>query len=316
VILALCLVLVSGGLVGAGPRILTRLSRSGRRPLAAILAWQLASWSVLASVVFAAALLAAPGLAAAARLPWEFEEDCLHAIHHMRNLAHSALLQAVAALALSGLLIRFVACAARAWRRTRRLRARHRVLLSVVGRREPDLDALVIDDGTAVVYCLPGRGGRVVFTSAALSRLSGEQRNAVLAHERAHIRGRHHLVLASAALIRSMFPRMRLFTQACEHTAVLIEMRADDVAARGCGRRPLAEALVMLTSVASPQPALGATGITTTARIERLLCAPFEERPSVARQIARGAGLVMASGLLPASPVLLAVAGHALLCPV
>jgi Zn-dependent protease with chaperone function len=316
VIRALCLLLVSSALIVAGPRALTRLTRSGRHPLAALVAWQLASWSVLGSVALAAALLAAPELGAASRLPIELEEDCLHAIHHMHNLAHSPLLQAVAALALGGVLFRLGGCAARAWGTTRRLRARHRVLLGLVSRCDPDFDADVVDDDTALVYCLPGHGGRVVFTSAALSLLSAEQRDAVLAHERAHLRGRHHALLASAGLLRSTFPRIRLFTQACEYTALLIEMRADDVAGRRSGRRPLAEALLRLTTVTTPEAALGAAGITTMARIERLLRPPSQQQLSVARQIARDTGLAVAASLLPASPVLLAVAGHALLCPV
>jgi Peptidase family M48 len=314
VILALCLLLVGSALIVAGPPVLTRLTRSGR-PLAAIVAWQLASWSAIGSLAFAASLLAAPELAAAGQLPVELEEDCLHAIHHLHSLAHSPLLQAAAALMFGGLVIRFAGCATRIWQTTRRLRARHRVLLSVVGSRVCDLDADVVEDETPLVYCLPGRGGRIVFTSAALSRLSAEQRDAVLAHERAHLRGRHHVLVASAALLRSTFPRIRLFTQACEHTTLLIEMRADDVARRGCGRRPLVEALLRLTSMTSPEAALGAAGITDKARIERLLRPRSQRQPSVARQIVRGSGVVMASTLLPASPVLLAVAGHALLCP-
>ncbi len=312
-ILALCLLLVSGGFILVGPRVLTCLTRSSQRPLAAIAAWQLASWSVLGGVVLAAALLASPQLAAAGRLLAELEA-CLRAIDHVSAPADSPLLQAMAALLLAGVLFRLVGCAATAGWTTHRLRARHRELLSLVGRRDPDLDAHVIDDHAARVYCLPGRGGRVVFTSAALSRLSAAQRDAVLAHERAHLRGRHHLLAASTALLSHAFPRVRLFTQACEQTAVLIEMRADDVAGRGYGRRSLAEALIMLTSMITPQAALGAADVCTTARIERLLRPPACPQPSRTRGIARGAGIVTASSLLATSPMTLAIAGHALLC--
>jgi len=313
VILALCLLLVSSGFFLVGPRLLTCLTRSSQRPLAAIAAWHLAIWSVLGGVVLAAALLASPKLAAAGQVLAGLEA-CLQAFEHVSAPADSPLLQAVAALLLAAMLFRLVGCAATAAWTTHRLRARHRVLLSLVGRRDRDLDADVIDDVTALVYCLPGRGGRVVFTSAALSRLSAAQRDAVLAHERAHLRGRHHLLVASAALLRNAFPRVRLFTQACEHTALLIEMRADDVVGRGYGRRPLAEALMLLTSMISPQAALGAAGISTAARIERLLRPPACQQPSRARGIVRGAGIVMASSLLATSPMTLAIAGHTLLC--
>jgi len=313
VILALCLLLVSGGFILVGPRVLTCLTRSSERPLAAIAAWQLASWSVLGGVVLAAALLASPQLAAAGELLARLEA-CLQAIDHVSAPADSPLLQAMAALLLAGVLFRLVGCAATAGWTTHRLRARHRELLSLVGRRDPDLNAYVVDGDTACVYCLPGRGGRVVVTSAALFQLSDAQRDAVLAHERAHLRGRHHLLMASTALIRHAFPWVRLFTQACEHTALLIEMHADDVAGRGYGRRSLAEALIMLTSMITPRAALGAAGTCTTARIERLLGPPVCQQPSRTRGIARGAGIVVASSLLATSPMTLAVAGHALLC--
>ena len=312
-ILALCLLLASGGFILVGPRVLTCLTRSSERPLAAIAAWHLASWSVLGGVVLAAALLASPQLAAAGQLLAGLEA-CLQAIDHVSTRADSPLLQAVAAVLLAGVLFRLVGCAARAGWTTHRLRTRHRALLSLVGRRDADLDAYVIHDDTALVYCLPGRGGRIVLTSAALFQLSDAQRDAVLAHERAHLRGRHHLLMASTALLRHAFPWVRLFTQAREHTALLIEMRADDVAGRRYGRRSLAEALIMLTSMISPQAALGAAGTCTTARIERLLREPACQQPSATRGIARGAGIVMASSLLGTSPMTLAVAGHALLC--
>jgi Zn-dependent protease with chaperone function len=313
VILALCLLLVSSGLVIGAPRVLTRLTRSGRHPVAAIAAWQLAIWFAIGGVLLAAALLASPQLAAAGRLPAGLEA-CLEAIHHVGSAAENPLLQATAAAVLVGVLLRIAGCAARAWWTTHRLRARHRVLLGLVSRREPDLDVRVVDDDTALVYCLPGRGGGVVFTSAALSRLSAAQRDAVLAHERAHLRGRHHLLMASAALLHNAFPRLRLFANACEHTALLIEMRADDVAGCRYGRRPLAEALVMLTSVVSPQAALGAAGVIATARIERLLRTPAAPERWRVHAIVRGAGIVTASCVFATSPLLLAFASHAMLC--
>ena len=312
-ILALSLLLVSGGFVLVGPRALTHLTRPSQRPLAAIAAWHLAIWSVLGGVILAAALLASPQLAAAGRLLGSLEA-CLQALDHVSAPATSPLLQAVAALLLAGVLIRLAVCAVTAGWRTHCLRARQRNLLGLVGRRDPGLGVDVIDDDTALVYCLPGQGGHVVFTSAALARLSTAQRDAVLAHERAHLRGRHHLLVANAMLLRNAFPRVRLFAQACEHTALLIEMRADDVAGRRYGRRPLAEALITLTSMMSPKAALGAAGTATMARIERLLSMPAWQQPSRARGMVRGVGIGTVWSLLATSPVTLAVTGHAVLC--
>ena len=235
-ILALSVLLVSGALVLAGPRALGRLTRSGSHPMPAIAAWQAASWSVVGGIVLAATMLAAPILDEVGWMPAGLEA-CLGAMGHVHGSTDHPVMETVALLLLAGVLFRLAACGVRAWWVTHSVRARHRTLLSLVGRHEPRLDARVVDDDTAAVYCLPGRGGGVLFTSGALVRLSGAQRRAVVAHERAHLRGRHDLLVASAALLRTAFPRVRLFDQAWKQTVALIEMRADDVAARRHGGR-------------------------------------------------------------------------------
>jgi Zn-dependent protease with chaperone function len=313
VILALCLLTVGTGLVVGSPRVLSRLTESGRWPLSGILAWQVASWSVVGSVGLAAALIASPSLAAAGRLPAGLE-SCLVSVRRVVNPADNPLLQTMALVLLAGLIVHLASCVARTGLTSRRRRARHRLLLSLVTFHHPQLDARVIDDETPLVYCLPGRGGQVVFTSAALERLSNAQRQAVLAHERAHLQGRHHLLIASATVLARAFPRVSLFVQSREHTARLIEMRADDVAVRRHGRRLVAEALLVLVDMARSDTVLAATGVTTAVRIERLLCAPTHVPPTVAGGLLRASGAFVVGGLFVASPLLLAIAGHAALC--
>jgi beta-lactamase regulating signal transducer with metallopeptidase domain len=313
VFLALCLLTVSSGLVIVGPRVLSRLTGSGRWPLSGILAWQVASWSVLGGVGLAAALLASPSLAAAGRLPAGLE-SCLASVRRIVNPADNPLLQAMALVLLAGIAVRLASCLARTGLTNHRRRARHRMLLSLVAHHHPQLDAHVIDDDTPLVYCLPGHGGRVVFTSAALERLSGAQRQAVLAHERAHLQGRHHLLIASATVLARAFPRVSLFAQSREHTVRLVEMRADDVAVRRHGRRLVAEALLVLADMARSDTVLAATGVTTAVRIERLLRTPTHVRPTVAGGLVRASGVFMVGGLFVASPLLLAIVGHAALC--
>lgn len=312
-ILAVCLLLASSVVAVIGPRALARFTASQRWPLASLIAWQVTSWSVVISVVLAASLIAAPALAAAGRLPGGLE-SCLSAIHHLTNPADSRLLQLVAAAILSALLARLVYCAAVTGAANHRRRARHRVLLSLVAHPDGVLGAHVIADDAAVVYCLPGRGGRVVFTSAALERLTATQLAAVLAHECAHLRGRHHLVVASAGLLALAFPRVRLFAEGWAHTTRLVEMRADDLAARGHGRRSVAEALLALADIASPPAVLAASGVATALRIERLLAPPEPDASPWSSGLARGAISAISIGSLVAAPILLTIAGHAALC--
>ena len=79
----------------------------------------------------------------------------------------------------------------------RRRRAAHDDVLAVVAKPGPAADVEIIDGDRPAVYCLPGRR-RIVLTTGALTCLGDGELDAVLAHERAHLSGRHHLVLTLA----------------------------------------------------------------------------------------------------------------------
>jgi len=87
----------------------------------------------------------------------------------------------------------------------------------------------------------------------------------------ANLSQRHHLVLAWAAGLARAFPRVRLFGQARSESQRLVELLADDVAARSVDRLTLAEALLALASGTPRQPvmALGAGGSTAAIRVRR-----------------------------------------------
>jgi beta-lactamase regulating signal transducer with metallopeptidase domain len=95
--------------------------------------------------------------------------------------------------------------------------------------------------------------------------------DAVLAHERAHLAGHHHQILALTRGLATILPRVALFTIGAREVARLLEMCADDAAARRHGPTTLLEALLALTGHAPlPRGALGATGTGLLARAERL----------------------------------------------
>lgn len=86
-------------------------------------------------------------------------------------------------------------------------------------------------------------GGRIVVTSGLAAALSRSELRAVLEHERAHLTGRHDLLLRLARLNRACLPALfgaRAFDQAVH---LLVELVADDAAARVCGAATLAAAL-------------------------------------------------------------------------
>lgn len=313
-ILAISLLTVAGLLLFAGPRLLMRWTSHGRAPLSCIVAWQLASWCAVASVMGAAALLTAPSLAAAGRLPAGLEA-CLTTLHRsLGNPADSRLVQNIAAGVLGVLLLRLTGCATRLALDNHRRRTRQRALLTMVGKTDAALGAVVVPDPTAAVYCFPGRGGRIVFTVAAVARLTSRQRAAVLAHEHAHLRSRHHLLIASASLLSRAFPTLPLFRLTRQRTIHLVELHADDVAARGHGRRSVAEALLALAVMDAAPGVLAATAVRTAERIERLLAPPPSVDAARSPLSRRAAVALLSVTTLAAAPILLAVLGHVIIC--
>jgi hypothetical protein len=94
------------------------------------------------------------------------------------------------------------------------------------------------------------------------SRLpSAKKLLSVLAHERAHLRGRHHLLLRAAEGLHQAFPRVAAFREARRALGRLAEMLADDTASRHSGRLTVATTLVCLAEHSMiPTAALGAGG--------------------------------------------------------
>ncbi|WP_281261931.1 M48 family metalloprotease [Streptomyces rishiriensis] len=51
----------------------------------------------------------------------------------------------------------------------------------------------MVDDDVPMAFASPGSPGRIVVSWAMLRCLTDREREALLAHERAHLRCRHHL---------------------------------------------------------------------------------------------------------------------------
>lgn len=207
----------------------------------------------------------------------------------------------VLALAVLG---RLAWCACSALAGSARRRARHDDALTLVARPGPAPGVLLIDHDQPAAYCLPGRR-RIVLTTGALRCLDDGQLDAVLAHERAHLAARHHLVLALAAALQRAFPRVRLFTVAAGQIACLVEMAADDAAARRAHRLALAAALLAMAAARIPVSALGAGGTAAALRVRRLLESP--RPPGWGRRVT-GAAIMLAVPVLTFSAPAVALA--------
>lgn len=95
-----------------------------------------------------------------------------------------------------------------------------------------------------VAIAVPGRRPEILLSSAMTDALSPTQLRAVLAHEYAHLRHRHGLVVRIAELNALVLPRRLAAGPALRRaTLLLVELIADDVAARQAGAPALAGAL-------------------------------------------------------------------------
>jgi hypothetical protein len=126
--------------------------------------------------------------------------------------------------------------------------------------------AVVLDEPQPAAYCVPGRPAAIVLTSGALAVLDPGQLRAVLAHERAHLAGRHHLLIALTRGLAASFPAVPLFARGADEVARLAEMCADDAAARQSSRPVLITALLAMgTGTAVSALTLGGAAVGGTA---------------------------------------------------
>jgi Zn-dependent protease with chaperone function len=267
VVLALYAVVAGVGL----PRLMRR-GWGDRAPRLAIAVWLAGCASVVISAVLAGLAAAVPGTAVGYGLAGlsRARVDLLSAASSaVKILATASPRWAVLG---SGLIMaRAVYCLAAVLLRARRERRQHAGMLTLLGRRDPDLGALVVKYDEPAVYCVPGWRGAAVVTTGALNSLTPREIAAVLAHERAHLHGRHHLLVAAAAAAARAFPVVPLLVHARGEVARLVELLADDIAARRHSRLDIAAALVRLATGHTPAFTLGASGDTAVTRVRRML---------------------------------------------
>ena len=161
-----------------------------------------------------------------------------------------------------------------------RARRRQRALLALLGRGDPKAPgALVVDHPAAAAYCLPGLRSRIVVSVGALDLLRPAELAAVLAHERAHLRERHDLVVLPFTALRRAFGWSQVCADAHNSVALLIEMLADDRALRARPARALAGALARFGTAGCAESApAGALAVSDTtnegdmaARVTRIM---------------------------------------------
>lgn len=194
-----------------------------------------------------------------------------------------------------GVFSRLVWVLVRSILRTMRERWRHRVLLDLLATRNPLLrDTLIVDYDVPVAYCLPGLRSRVVVSRGVLTTLDEPELRAVLSHERAHLVQRHDLVVLPFVALGATFPWLPAVRTAREQVLLLVEVLADDRAARKHDPRALARALGKVGSMQIPAGGLGVTGSEVLLRVDRLIAPPPPLPRTAVLAVLSLAGLILA----------------------
>jgi Zn-dependent protease with chaperone function len=267
----------------AAPAVLTRAGWAIRAPRLAIAAWSAAAASVVVAFVLAAVIPAVIPQATW-RAMCDLWQSCMTALRGDHGWTGQIIVLAGLGLA-AAVIGRMVFTVARSVPAAMRWRRRHVEALRLIGRTGSGPDVTVIDHPNPAAYVVAARPrSLVVVTSGAVERLTDTELAAVIAHERAHAAGRHHLLITALRLLAEAFPASPLFARAHIQVSRLAEVCADDAAVRQHSRLDLARALVtvaegLASGNRAPAAALAATGGDAAGRIRRLLAPPEPPRP-------------------------------------
>ena len=293
-----------------GARVLGRAGWTARAPLLGIITYLAAGWSVLAALGLAGLTLAVHATALGGGLS-HLIGACVLRLRAMYATPGGATIAELGLIVAAAVAARTVLTAVIHLRAAGRQALRHAQTARLVGHPEPALGAVLVEHPEPAAYCVSGRHPMVIVTTGALRALDADQLDAVLAHEQAHLAGRHHRLLAMARISGQVLPFLPLMRDADAQVARLVELHADDAAIRASDPRSLATALVVLATGASPSPApaLAAAATDAVQRIHRLL-GPAEQLGRVHRQLLRAtaAALALAPVLLALAPAVAALA--------
>ena len=281
-------------------RWLTNTDWAVRRPSTALVMWHWTALSVIAALLGALYLLAHDISEHSLARLLHADKGVLHDIYGPPQEASG--LWNIAAIGAVTLLVTLISRATIAHCSARRTAFKHRVAVaksrcSQLGAHQDqdqdrDQDARItkqvvsthrvniIDSQVPVVYCLAAgpRRDRILVTSGAIDLLPHPLLAAAVAHEEAHLDRHHHVQVTAARATRATTWRLGLLRHYADQVTRLVELDADDVAAKTHGSRKVAAALLELSQPrgvsvngAHSAPGLAMAAADPGARIRRLL---------------------------------------------
>lgn len=127
-----------------------------------------------------------------------------------------------------------------------RERRRQHDLIALLSSRSAQVPGTrVLEHTLPIAYCLPGAfRTATVLTDGLMRMLSDDELSAVVAHERAHLSQQHHLLLLAFRAWRKALPWFPIATRTSSSVGLLVEMAADDAAARAVSTDAVLSAIV------------------------------------------------------------------------
>ncbi|WP_099041871.1 M56 family metallopeptidase [Mycobacterium neglectum] len=303
--IAACLLVYSVAVVMFGPPVLGFLTRGGQAPRCGVAAWIIAIGTVLLTWVTIAVLVILDVIAHW-RQRGSFVVSCFELLCDLAAGKAGSAPQLMLLIGAAGVIGAVAVIGIRLVRTIGRLHALahgHAQAVRLVGRPTTERDVYIVDAAQRTAYCVAGKPAAIVVTTAAVAALDARQLGAVLAHERAHLDGHHPRMVTALRGLALVFPRLALMTRGAEEVSRLLEMCADDAAARRHGHRALLTGLMALAGGA-PVAALGAADVAVLNRAERLALPPAQHV-----RVRAQAALTSASTIIAFAPLATVVLG-------
>ena len=243
VVAGVALVVLALAVVALAPRVLTRAAWTIDRPRTALVAWSLA---VVVGVVGSVGGIALVVLAdRPVTDPFGIAESPSHGL----NIGVAVL--AVIAFAV----------AVRVRPGPEHAAVREAIRTGAAPHREIDGTLVAVVEADSALACaVPGRSGGVLVSTGLADRLRTDELEAVVAHERAHLRQHHAAVVGVAESLERAVPWIPGARAMARSTRVLVEFAADDAAARRVGRDALRRAVLVADGT-------GALGVLRASRL-------------------------------------------------
>lgn len=136
--------------------------------------------------------------------------------------------------------------------------------------REPGPGIMVVASNDPTAYAVPGRHPHVVVSTAMLACLDTDERRVLFAHERSHLRRRHHRYLRATEIAASLVPLLRPLHARVRYAT---ERWADEDAVTEVGDRRLVARAICRAALAGRSPAgrMAIADVGVTARVDALL---------------------------------------------